>query len=63
MTRKEQINSGKVWIVYDNGKNEDNILFEGTSKSKCLNFIREKWGISAYKTGKVRLAKVIWEKD
>lgn len=61
LTREQQINAGKIWIVYPDGKHEDkDILFEGT-KAKCLAFIEEKFGKKAYKSGAIRAAKVIWE--
>lgn len=59
--RETVISKGKVWIVYPEGKyDEQDILFEGT-KTKCLAFIKEKFGMKAYRNGSIRAAKVIWE--
>ncbi len=60
-TRETLISKGKIWIVYPEGKyDEEDIIFEGT-KTKCLAFIKEKFGKKAYKNGSIRAAKVIWE--
>lgn len=59
--RQSMIDAGKIWQVYPCSDSE-NILFEG-SKTKCLSYIKEKFGMRAYKNGQIRLAKVIWEKS
>lgn len=63
ITRESLISKGKIWTVYPEGKHKDeDILFEGT-KTKCLSFIKEKFGMKAYRNGSIRMAKVIWEKE
>lgn len=59
MTRQQLIDKGKIWTVYL-PENPDNILLEGC-KSKCQTFISKNYGMYAYKKGKVRLSKTIWE--
>ena len=60
-TRETLISNGKIWVVYPDGKHKDeDILFEG-AKTRCLAFIKEKFGKKAYKNGSIRAAKVIWE--
>lgn len=59
--RQNLINAGKVWQVYRD-KDAENILFEGL-KTKCLSYIRENFGMRSYTNGRIRLAKVIWEKS
>jgi hypothetical protein len=62
-TRETLISKGKIWVVYPDGKyDEQDILFEGT-KAKCLAFIKEKFGKNACKNGSIRAAKVILENN
>lgn len=60
MTRQEQIAKNQIWQVYPD-RDYDNILFEGR-KTKCLAFLKGNYWRD-YKSGTIRLAKVIWEKD
>jgi hypothetical protein len=60
MTRKQKIEAGKWWQVYPDDS-KDCILFEG-SKACCQQFIRT-YCPYAFKQGKVRLAKLIYESD
>ena len=62
MTRQEKISKGKLWQVYFDSK-PDFILFEGTSRSNCLGFIRKVYNIRDYKNGKIRIANVIFEPE
>jgi hypothetical protein len=59
MTRAEKIKLGKIWHVYPDD-NPDNILFEG-SKTACMTFIKEKFGIRQYNNGTIRRGQLIWE--
>lgn len=60
-TRQNMIAAGKLWQVYPD-LDRENILFEGP-KTKCLDYIKVKFSMKAYKNGQIRLAKVIWEKS
>lgn len=59
MTRAQKIEARKLWLVYPD-KQDDKILFEG-SRTACLKFIREKFGMRQYKHGTIRLAQLIFE--
>lgn len=58
-TKQQLIDSGKVWIVYPDG-NPDSILHEGT-KASCRKYLKDQFLRRLYKTGKIRMAKVIFE--
>lgn len=61
-TRQTLIAKGKIWQVYPNGKHDDeDVIFEG-SKTKCMTYIKEKFGMRFYKNGQIRCSKIIWEK-
>lgn len=60
MTRAEQIKAGKLWMVYTQSE-PDKILFEGR-KTSVFEFIRQRFGMRAWKKGAVRTAQIIWEK-
>lgn len=61
MTREQLVSKGKIWQVYPDGE-PDNVLFEGC-ETKCKKYIKDNYGLKNYTNGKIRLAKVIWEKD
>ncbi len=58
-TRKQAIERGRVWQVYEDGCRET-ILHEGT-KSSCQRYLRERGLQRYYRRGLVRMAQVIWE--
>lgn len=58
-TRSQLIHAGKVWQVYL-AASPDDVLHEG-SKTACIAFIRQKFGIGAYRRGTVRIGKLIFE--
>jgi hypothetical protein len=60
MTRQQQIKAGKLWCVHPDGVDENE--FEG-SRTACLRYIRERFGMRAYKTGKIRLGQIILEDE
>lgn len=63
MTRAEQIAKGKVWTVHTDGSRTDNsTLFEGT-KTACFRYVRERFGMRAYRCGKIRVGQLIWEAE
>ena len=59
LTRQQFIDRGKVWTVYPDCCPEK-VEFEG-SKTAAMAYIRQQHGMRAYKTGKVRLARLIFE--
>ena len=59
-TRQELIDAGKIWQVYPSHDN-DIILFEG-NKTAVKRYIKNNNLEKAYKTGMVRMGKLIWEK-
>jgi hypothetical protein len=58
-SRQELIAAGKIWQVYPDGQPE-NILHEG-NKTSCNTYIRDHGLQRAIKTGKTRLAQILWE--
>lgn len=60
-TRAEKIKAGKIWQVSPDGK-PDEILYEG-SKTACFAFVRDHYGMRAYKRGTIRIGQLIWEKE
>lgn len=56
--RQQLINEGKLYqVAFDS--EPDNVLLEGL-RSECMTFIKHRWP-GYYKSGKVRLGKIIYE--
>lgn len=62
MTRQQQIAAGKLWTVYADNP-IDTVEFEGRSRTSCLNYIKSKYGLRAYRAGQIRIGQVIWEPE
>lgn len=59
MTRQQKIAKGKLWQVYPD-KDYDNILHEG-SRTSCFAYLKANKQFRDYKSGAIRLSKVVWE--
>ena len=61
-TREELIDAGRIWQVSPDNDG-DNVLHECGSRSACMKWLRENKMMRQYKTGTIRIGRVIWEKE
>lgn len=57
--RQNLIEKGKLWQVYP--ADDINVVEKEGCETECMSYIKEKYGLAAYKNGQIRIGKVIWE--